>query len=62
MPNIEMAMRLSRRRGVGEVVAESLMSAVRRDTTGITTVAGNIGDAKNTFSSWDSCMQKSYCK
>ncbi|KAG9246820.1 hypothetical protein BJ878DRAFT_477946 [Calycina marina] len=54
MPNIEMAMRRSIRRGVGDILVDSLLRK--------RTITSSVDSVKNTFSSWDNCMEKTYCK
>ncbi|KAE8443042.1 hypothetical protein EG329_002436 [Mollisiaceae sp. DMI_Dod_QoI] len=54
MPHITTAMHRSLRRGIGDIMLNSL---VRKDT-----VTGDVNNFKDTFSSWDNCMAKSYCK
>ena len=54
MPHITTAMRLSRRRGIGDVVVESLL--------GRRAITDSVNNVKSTFSSWDNCMQETYCK
>jgi hypothetical protein len=54
MPHITVAMRGSVRRGVGDIFLDSLLG--RRSIT------GEVSSVKNTFSSWDNCMAKTYCK
>jgi len=54
MPHISTAMHRSVRRGVGDIVLDSLLGG--RD------VVSEADSIKNTFSSWDNCMAKTYCK
>jgi hypothetical protein len=54
MPHITAAMHRSVRRGVSDIVFDSLLG--RRSIT------GEVDSVKNTFSSWDNCMAKTYCK
>ncbi|KUJ18458.1 uncharacterized protein LY89DRAFT_582374 [Mollisia scopiformis] len=54
MPHIATAMHRSLRRGVGEIILNSLV--------GKRTITGEVDSVKNTFSSWDNCMAKGYCK
>jgi hypothetical protein len=56
MPHISTAMHRSVRRGVGDIVVDSLLGNGRRG------VAAELDSVKNTFSSWDNCMAKTYCK
>ncbi|KAL2131583.1 hypothetical protein VTI74DRAFT_4880 [Chaetomium olivicolor] len=57
MPAVDVAMERSLRRGLLDVLVASLRPAVeRRD------LAGQISDVKTAFSSWDNCMQVTYCK
>lgn len=55
MPYINEVMQNSvRRRGVGDVVMGAILGK-----RGIT---DELSSAKSTFSSWDNCMAKTYCK
>lgn len=54
MPHITTAMHRSLRRGVGDIMLNSLV--------GKRTITGEADNVKNTFSSWDNCMAKTYCK
>ncbi|KAL2060382.1 hypothetical protein VTL71DRAFT_9777 [Oculimacula yallundae] len=54
MPHITTSMQRSVRRSVGELLFDSLVG--KRD------IAGKVNDFKDSFSSWDKCMQASYCK
>jgi hypothetical protein len=57
MPAIDVAMERSLRRGFLDLVVASLRPALgRRD------IAGQLTDVKTAFSSWDNCMQVTYCK
>lgn len=44
------------RRGVADIVFDSLLGPRKRD------VGSEISSVKSTFSSWDNCMAKTYCK
>ncbi|KAF8860876.1 hypothetical protein BDZ45DRAFT_300469 [Acephala macrosclerotiorum] len=54
MPHISTAMSKSLGRSVGDIMVNSLL--------GKRTITGEVDSFKNTFSSWDNCMAKSYCK
>ncbi|KAH8647563.1 hypothetical protein BGZ60DRAFT_226883 [Tricladium varicosporioides] len=54
MPHITTAMQWSRRRGVGDIILDSLLG--RRD------VVAQASSVANSFSSWDNCMKAAYCK
>lgn len=54
MPHITASMHRSVRRGASDIVFDNLLG--RRSIT------GEVDSVKNTFSSWDNCMAKSYCK
>jgi len=54
MPHITTAMQWSRRRGVGDIVVDSLL--------GKRAITDSVNSVKTTFSSWDNCMKESYCK
>jgi hypothetical protein len=57
MPAVDVAMERSLRRGFLDLFVATLRPALeRRD------VVGQITDVKTAFSSWDNCMQASYCK
>jgi hypothetical protein len=56
MPSIETAMRRSVRRGVADIVFDSLLS--KRQTS----IIGDVSSVKNSFSSWSNCMKATYCK
>ena len=61
MPSIDVAMARSVRGGALDLVAAAIRPFVeRRDT--LTNVAGQIGDVRLAFSSWDNCMQANFCK
>lgn len=61
MPAIDAAMERSLRRGALDFLAAAVRPAVEgRDT--ISNVQGSITDVKTAFSSWDNCMQASFCK
>jgi len=47
-------MHRSVRRGVGDIFFDSLL--------GKRSITGEVSSVKNTFSSWDNCMAKTYCK
>ncbi|KAG4436599.1 hypothetical protein IFR05_007919 [Cadophora sp. M221] len=54
MPHITTSMQRSVRRGVGEMLFDSLLGK-----RGITDEVSNV---KDSFSSWDKCMEATYCK
>jgi hypothetical protein len=54
MPHIRTAMERSLQRGVGSYVLDSLV--------GPRGIGDDVNNVKTTFSSWDNCMQKVYCK
>lgn len=54
MPHITTAMRKSVGEGVRDVLLRSVLG--KRDIT------GEVNNVKTTFSSWDNCMAKTYCK
>lgn len=57
MPAVDVAMERSLRRGFLDLFVATLRPALeRRD------IMGQITDAKTAFSSWDNCMQASFCK
>ncbi|KAK1835537.1 hypothetical protein QBC39DRAFT_298311 [Podospora conica] len=57
MAAVEVAMRRSLRDGFVDVLVASLRPALaRRD------LEGQVADVKSAFSSWDNCMQATYCK
>ncbi|KAK4128706.1 hypothetical protein N657DRAFT_36553 [Parathielavia appendiculata] len=57
MPAVDVAMETSLRRGFLDLFVASLRPAFeRRD------IAGTVSDVKTAFSSWDNCMQVTYCK
>lgn len=61
MPAVDVAMARSLRGGVWGSIAESLQSSLApRDTFG--GIQDKAGEAVNAFSSWDACMEQSYCK
>ncbi|TAQ83267.1 hypothetical protein B7494_g8406 [Chlorociboria aeruginascens] len=53
MPHIRAAMERSVRRGIVDILVDSLQKR---------TVEGEVSSVKNSFSSWDNCMQAAYCK
>ncbi|CZT47794.1 uncharacterized protein RSE6_08399 [Rhynchosporium secalis] len=55
MPHITTSMQMSVRRSIGELLFDSLLGK-RVD------IAGKVSGVKDSFSSWDKCMQASYCK
>ncbi|SPO00878.1 uncharacterized protein DNG_03626 [Cephalotrichum gorgonifer] len=61
MPTIDVAMARSLRGGVWGSIAEGLQSSIApRDVVG--DIKNKASDAKLAFSSWDNCMQATYCK
>ncbi|KAH8586474.1 hypothetical protein B0O99DRAFT_63578 [Bisporella sp. PMI_857] len=54
MPHITTAMHRSMRRSVGDIVVDSLL--------GKRQIVDKVNSVKETFSSWDNCMAKTYCK
>jgi hypothetical protein len=57
MPAVDVAMERSLRGGFLDLLAASLRPALhRRD------LAGQITDVRLAFSSWDNCMQATFCK
>ncbi|PVH75820.1 hypothetical protein DL98DRAFT_426849 [Cadophora sp. DSE1049] len=54
MPHITTSMQRSVRRGIGEILFDSLLGK-----RGITDEVNNV---KDSFSSWDNCMNATYCK
>lgn len=61
MPTINVAMERSLRAGFMDLLAASLRPVFQRRDV-ITNVQGQITDVKTAFSSWDNCMQASFCK
>lgn len=60
MPSIDVAMARSRRGGVWGSIAGSLdLSLAPRD---LSDVKGKANDVATAFSSWDNCMESTYCK
>ncbi|KAK0618200.1 hypothetical protein B0T17DRAFT_509750 [Bombardia bombarda] len=57
MPAVDVAMRRSLRGGFLDLLAASLRPALQRRD-----IQGEITDVKMAFSSWDNCMQATYCK
>lgn len=55
MPHIDTAMARSLQRGVGSYVLDGLLNPRG-------SITDDVNGVKTTFSSWDNCMQKSYCK
>lgn len=53
-----MAMRRSLREGFVDVLVASLRPALERRID----LEGQVADVKSAFSSWDNCMQATYCK
>lgn len=61
MPSIDVAMARSLRGGFLDLVSASVRPAVEsRDA--ISNAQGKVQDFKTAFSSWDNCMQASFCK
>jgi hypothetical protein len=58
MPHITTAMHRSVRRGVGDIVFDSLHGRKRQ----LSSITGEVSSVKNSFSSWSNCMKASYCK
>ncbi|KAK3329042.1 hypothetical protein B0H66DRAFT_11328 [Apodospora peruviana] len=58
MPAVNVAMQRSLREGFEELLLASLRPALERRMD----IQGEISDAKTAFSSWDNCMQASFCK
>jgi len=57
MPAVDVAMERSLRRGFLDLFVATLRPALeRRD------IQGQISDVATAFSSWDNCMQVTYCK
>jgi hypothetical protein len=59
--HINHAMQSSRRRGVGDILFDSLLgrdSRLLRERS----ITDSVSDVKNSFSSWDNCMNAVYCK
>ena len=57
MPSVDVAMARSLRGGVWGSISSSLASSLApRD------IVGQVNDVKTAFSSWDNCMQATYCK
>ena len=57
MAAVEAAMKRSLREGFAELLVASLRPALeRRD------LQGQVADVKTAFSSWDNCMEVTYCK
>jgi hypothetical protein len=57
MAAVEVAMRRSLREGFVDLLVASLRPALaRRD------LEGQVADVKSAFSSWDNCMEATYCK
>lgn len=54
MPHITTSMQGSIRRGVGEILFDSLL--------GKRGIADEVSNVKDSFSSWDKCMEATYCK
>ncbi|KAG4025637.1 hypothetical protein MFRU_053g00060 [Monilinia fructicola] len=54
MPHITTAMEWSRRRGIGEILVDSMLR--KRSIT------GQVASVKDSFSSWSKCMEATYCK
>lgn len=61
MPSIDVAMARSVRGGVLDIVARSLQAGLEQRGV-ISEAQGQISDIKLAFSSWDNCMQATYCK
>ncbi|KAI3401565.1 hypothetical protein diail_10166, partial [Diaporthe ilicicola] len=61
MPSIDVAMARSVRGGVLEIVVRSLQAGIERRGV-VSDAQGQISDIKLAFSSWDNCMQATYCK
>jgi hypothetical protein len=76
MPSIDIAMRRSIRRGILDLVVEGLVKRqtipnapavpTANDAASAaadkTTIPDRVNNFKETFSSWDNCMAKTYCK
>ncbi|KAH8884518.1 hypothetical protein GQ53DRAFT_396153 [Thozetella sp. PMI_491] len=62
MPSVNVAMQRSLREGLVDLVAASLRPALQRRDGTLTNIGNGISDAKTAFSSWDNCMQASFCK
>ncbi len=61
MPSIDVAMQGSLRRSALDLLVAAVRPAVeQRDV--ITSVQGQITDAKTAWSSWDNCIQSNICK
>lgn len=58
MVAVEVAMRRSLREGFVDVLVASLRPALERRID----LEGQVADVKSAFSSWDNCMQATYCK
>ncbi|KAM7207070.1 hypothetical protein V8F33_000169 [Rhypophila sp. PSN 637] len=61
MPAVDVAMQRSLREGFMELLIASLRPALTKRMD-VASVEGQINDAKTAFSSWDNCMQASFCK
>lgn len=61
MPSIDVAMARSVRGGVLDIVARSLQAGIERRGV-VSEAQGQLSDIKLAFSSWDNCMQATYCK
>lgn len=61
MPAVDVAMQRSLRGGFVDLLIASLRPAITKRMD-VATVQGQINDAKTAFSSWDNCMQASFCK
>lgn len=65
MPSVDVAMVRSLHGGLLGTVRESLASSIVAEMVKrniFTDTGDKISDVKNTFSSWDNCMAKNYCK
>lgn len=61
MPSVDVAMARSVKEGFLDLLAASIRPGIdSRDV--ITDAQGHITDVKTAFSSWDNCMNASFCK
>lgn len=61
MPSIDVAMVRSVRGGVVDILARSVQAGLAPRGV-ISEAQGQLSDIKLAFSSWDNCMQATYCK
>ena len=62
MPSINVAMERSLRRGFLDLFVQSLRPVLQKREGTISNAINEVSDVKQAFSSWDNCMQASFCK